>query len=127
MQNHSSLVNASTPFLVGTQEHQNKSGQETKAELEDLRLRLRAVIATVGRLERQSQVRQWFGEAERELLELLRGEVADVFSVTITCARGRWFVSTRSPAVAGASVGTYTRGEGASFAEAWHDRSPVWS
>jgi hypothetical protein len=127
MQNHDSLVNGSTKYLSAAQEHQNKIGHETQPALEDLRLRLTAVIATVARLERQSQVRQWFGQAERELLELLRGEVADVFTVTITCAKGRWFVATRSPGVAGASGGTYTRGEGASFPEAWHDRSPLWS
>ena len=94
---------------------------------EDLRLRLAAVITTVARLERQNQVRQWFGQAERELLELLRGEAADAFTVTITCAKGRWFVATRSTGVTGASAGTNTRGEGANFAEAWHDRSPLWS
>jgi hypothetical protein len=125
MQNHHSLVNGSTESSGGAKEHRNKSGHETQAGLEDLRLRLTAVIATVARLEQQSRVRQWFGQAERELLELLRGEVADVFTVTITCAKGRWFVVTRSPGVPGAGAGT--KGEGASFPQAWHDRSPLWS
>jgi hypothetical protein len=127
MQNHNSLVNESTDCSGGAEAHQNKIGRETQAALDDVRLRLTAVIATVARLERQSQVRQRFGQAELELVELLRGEVADVFSVTITCAKGRWFVATRSPGVAGASGGTYTRGQGASFPEAWHDRGALWS
>ena len=127
MQNHDSLVNENTECAGGAEVHQNKSGRYTHAALEDLRLRLAAVITTVARLERQRQVLQWFGQAERDLIELLRGEVADGFTLTITCAKGRWFVATRSPGVAGAAGGTYTRGEGASFPEAWHDRGPLWS
>jgi hypothetical protein len=127
MQNHDALVNGCIEYSPGAQEHQNKNGQDTQAALENLRLRLNAVIATVARLERQSQPREWFRQAERELLELLRGEVADLFTVTISCAQGRWFVVTRSSSVAGATPGTITRGEGANFAEAWHDRSPLWS
>jgi hypothetical protein len=128
IQNHDAVViNGSIEYSPGGQEHHNENGQDTQAALESLRLRLNAVVATVARLERQSQAREWFRQAERELLELLRGEVADLFTVTITCAKGRWFVVTRSSGIAGATSSTITRGEGASFAEAWHDRSPLWS
>jgi hypothetical protein len=127
MENHDSLINGSVGCSRGAEEHQDKSGQDKRAALESLRLRLNAVIAAVARLERQSQMRQGFRQAEQELVELLRGEVADEFTVTITCAKGRWFVVTRSPALAGVGGGTTTRGEGASFPEAWHDRGPLWA
>jgi hypothetical protein len=125
MQNYDPVANGNPQSSRGSQEQRDKGGQDTQAALDGLRVRLDAVSATVVRLERGSQEWQWSSQAERELLDLFRGEDAAEFTVTISCAKGRWFVVTRSPGLAGASAGI--GGQGASFPEAWHRQDPLWS
>ena len=57
--------------------------------------------------------------AERELLELIRLEDAQRFTLQITVDDGQWMVATGDPAIAGPAVG-----RGASFAEAWFSQNP---
>ena len=61
-------------------------------------------------------------EAERQILELLRGEDVSEFDVKVTVRAGHWFVTLSTPEV----YGPPAQGEGKSFAEAWHDVKPEW-
>ncbi len=59
-------------------------------------------------------------QAEHHLLELVRGQAADEFMLTITCSNGRWSVVTDGWLPPGRALG-----EGQSFAEAWHRQDPT--
>jgi hypothetical protein len=62
-------------------------------------------------------------DAERELLELLRGQDAAEFDFRVTVRAGHWFVSLSTPSVKGLPA----EGEGKGFAEAWADVKPYWA
>ncbi len=57
-------------------------------------------------------------KAEAELLELVRLEDAQNFTVSVVFRDGRWTVSSEDH-----DSGISGRGHGASFAEAWFDQS----
>ena len=60
-------------------------------------------------------------KAESQLLELIRLQGAQHFTLTIVCNGGHWSVSTDCPDdLAGAALGN-----GESFAEAWFGQDPV--
>ena len=60
--------------------------------------------------------------AERELIELVRGEDGKhPFSLVISFSEGHWVVETRSPGQDGA------QGSGPNFDEAWQRQEPNWS
>jgi hypothetical protein len=60
--------------------------------------------------------------AERELIELVRGEDSkDPFTLVISFSEGHWVVETRSPGLDGA------QGAGENFDEAWGRQEPNWS
>jgi hypothetical protein len=56
-------------------------------------------------------------DAETQLLEFLRSENVSSFSVTIVCGNDKWIISTTDN-----ESGAYCIGQGATFADAWHDR-----
>jgi hypothetical protein len=61
--------------------------------------------------------------AERQLLELLRGQDAAEFTLRVEAKAGRWYVSLSDPSVKGDPA----QGEGDTFWEAWHDTKPHWA
>ena len=61
-------------------------------------------------------------KAEAELLELVRLQDAQEFSVTIAHSGGKWSVITESFDPPGKMMGG-----GNSFAEAWHGQDPLWA
>ena len=58
-------------------------------------------------------------EAEKQLLDLVRGQDTKAFTLTISCVDGRWTVLTTDHASGGHRVG-----HGACFAEAWLGQEP---
>lgn len=58
-------------------------------------------------------------DAERELLELLRGEDIDDFILTVSLKAGHWITAIKIPTQPEAGMG-----EGSSFAESWHNLEP---
>jgi hypothetical protein len=61
-------------------------------------------------------------DAERELIELVRGEDSkDPFTLVISFSEGHWVVETRSPGLDGA------QGAGENFDDAWRGQEPNWS
>ena len=61
--------------------------------------------------------------AERQLLELIRLQDSQNFTVTIACDSGQWSVSsTDHDGMSGGAVG-----RGDSFAEAWFRQNPIWA
>jgi hypothetical protein len=64
-------------------------------------------------------------EAERQLIELIRGNDAQQFSVTITRRGGLFKVTLHAepgqPEIMGAE------GEGETFTDAWHSIDPLWA
>jgi hypothetical protein len=59
-------------------------------------------------------------EAERQLLELLRGEDVPEFDVRVRVRAGHWFVRLSTPEVGRPP----DEGGGKSFSEAWRDVKP---
>lgn len=60
--------------------------------------------------------------AERQLIELVRGEDDEgPFTLVISFADGHWVVEVRSPGRHGA------QGDGATFSEAWERQAPNWA
>ena len=55
--------------------------------------------------------------AETELLELVRGEDAEQFTITITRDNGRWSVTSET-------TDSKAVGAGSTFAEAWNGQTP---
>lgn len=63
-------------------------------------------------------------QAESELLELVRGQDAVEFTLIVSRQEnGNCVVSIKDPTVPGEPG----QGDGASFAEAWHDVKAYWS
>ena len=62
-------------------------------------------------------------DAERDLLELIRLQDVQNFTVSITCVDGGWTVTVTDPT---GEQPSSTIGRGASFAEAWHGQDPAW-
>ena len=64
------------------------------------------------------------GEAEEELLDLIRLQDAQNFTVSITCVDGGWTVTVTDPT--GETPGS-TIGRGDSFMAAWFGQDPAWA
>lgn len=62
--------------------------------------------------------------AEAQLLELVRGQDAEQFTLTISRVGSVWTVMTEQTLdkAPGKMIGT-----GATFAEAWHGQDPTWA
>jgi len=60
---------------------------------------------------------EFLPDAETQLLEFLRDEDVGSFSVTIVRGNDKWIISTTDN-----ESGAYCIGQGATFADAWHDR-----
>lgn len=66
--------------------------------------------------------------AERELLELVRGEDAQNFTLTISCSDGRWRVESVDHSMPLTDPRSDINvGVGESFHEAWLYQAPTWA
>ena len=61
-------------------------------------------------------------KAEGELIDLVRRNDAQNFTLMIACDRGRWTVTSEDHDTGGKGFGA-----GASFTEAWLSREPKWA
>ena len=61
-------------------------------------------------------------QAEEQVLALLRGEDDDEFTLTVSRQGDHWVVALGTPKVRGEPG----QGDGATFAEAWHNIEPHW-
>jgi hypothetical protein len=62
-------------------------------------------------------------EAERQLIELVRGQGAGNFTLTVVSQGGKWIVATTNM-----DSGGYCSGDGENFAEAWHrQENPIFT
>jgi hypothetical protein len=72
--------------------------------------------------------KEWRDEAETDLIDLVRRNDAQNFTVSISCRNGAWRVEvTDHDAPRTEPRSDQSIGEGPTFADAWHGQNPTWA